>query len=83
MKIGTNSDFHLTYCTNIHPGEEWRLVFANLEQYVPVLQARIAPGKPFGIGLRLADVAARELLQGGALAHFQSWLLEHDLYVFT
>ena len=83
MKIGTNGGFHLTYCTNIHPGEEWRLVFANLEQYVPVLQARLAPGKPFGIGLRLADVAARELLQGSALAQFQSWLLEHNLYVFT
>ena len=74
MKIGINSGFHLTYCTNIHPGEEWKLVFANLEQYVPVLKARLAPGELFGIGLRLADVAARELLQGNALAQFQSWL---------
>ena len=83
MKIGINSGFHLTYCTNIHPGEEWKLVFANLEQYVPVLKARLAPGELFGIGLRLADVAARELLQGNALAQFQSWLEEQDLYVFT
>lgn len=83
MKIGINSGFHLTYCTNIHPGEEWKLVFANLEQYVPVLKARLAPGELFGIGLRLADVAARELLQGDALAQFQSWLEEQDLYVFT
>ena len=83
MKIGTNSGFHLTYCTNIHPGEEWRQVFANLEQYVPILKARLAPGELFGIGLRLADVAARELLQGNALAQFQSWLSEQDLYVFT
>ena len=83
MKIGINSGFHLTYCTNIHPGEEWKLVFFNLEQYVPVLKARLAPGELFGIGLRLADVAARELLQGNALAQFQSWLEEQDLYVFT
>lgn len=83
MKIGTNSGFHLTYCTNIHPGEEWSLVFANLEQYIPVLKAQLAPGKPFGIGLRLADVAARELQQGNSLAQFQSWLTEQDLYVFT
>lgn len=82
MKIGTNSDLHLTYCTNIHPGEEWSQVFANLKQYVPNLKAKLAPDKPFGIGLRLADVAARELLQG-ALAQFQAWLSEHDLYVFT
>jgi len=83
MKIGTNSDFHLTYCTNIHPGEEWSKVFANLKQYVPVLKARLAPEKAFGIGLRLAEVAARELLQGDTLAQFQSWLHAQDLYVFT
>ncbi|MBR8838000.1 MAG: metabolite traffic protein EboE [Stigonema ocellatum SAG 48.90 = DSM 106950] len=83
MKIETNKTFHLTYCTNIHPGEEWIKVFANLKQYIPDLKARLAPDKPFGIGLRLADVATRELLQGNALADFQSWLTELDLYVFT
>lgn len=82
MKISTNNT-HLTYCTNIHPGEEWSQVFANLKQYIPELKARLAPEKPFGIGLRLADVAARELLQGNTLAEFQSWLSEQDLYVFT
>lgn len=82
MKIETSS-IHLTYCTNIHPGEEWSQVFANLEQYVPVLKSRLAPEKPFGIGLRLADVAARELLQGNTLNQFQSWLAEQQLYVFT
>lgn len=83
MKISRSSNLHLTYCTNIHPGEEWSQVFANLEQYVPVLQTRIAPGKPFGIGLRLADVATRELLQGNNLNQFRSWLAQQDLYVFT
>jgi hypothetical protein len=83
MKIGTFGGFHLTYCTNIHPGEEWSQVFANLEQYIPVLKTRLAPGQPFGIGLRLADVAATQLLQGKALAQFQSWLSDRNLYVFT
>lgn len=82
MKIGTDN-IHLTYCTNIHPGEEWRMVDANLKQYIPALKAKLAPSKPFGIGLRLADVATRELLQGNTLADFQSWLKEQDLYVFT
>jgi hypothetical protein len=83
MKIETNQSFHLTYCTNIHPGEEWSKVFANLKQYIPALKAQLSPDKPFGIGLRLADVASRELLQGNVLAEFQSWLTEQDLYVFT
>lgn len=82
MKIA-NSNIHLTYCTNIHPGEEWSQVFANLKQYIPPLKARLAPEQPFGIGLRLADVATRELLQGNTLADFKSWLSEQDLYVFT
>ncbi|YAF94679.1 MAG: metabolite traffic protein EboE [Nodularia sp. CChRGM 3473] len=80
MKI---NNFHLTYCTNIHPGEEWEQVFANLKQYIPPLKARLAPDKPFGIGLRLAAVAAKKLLQGNTLIQFQSWLTEQGLYVFT
>lgn len=83
MQISTGGNFHLTYCTNIHPGEGWSEVFANLERYLPTLKARLAPERPFGIGLRLADSAARELLQGETLARFQAWLAERDLYVFT
>lgn len=83
MKIGTDSFFHLTYCTNIHPGDDWRAIFASLKQYIPALKARLSPDEPFGIGLRLSDLAARELLQGDRLMHFQSWLAEQDLYVFT
>jgi len=83
MKIGTHQNLHLTYCTNIHPGEEWDKVFANLHKYIPPLKARLAPNKPFGIGLRLGAVAAKEILQGKALTEFQSWLTEQGLYVFT
>ncbi|MBD1925208.1 metabolite traffic protein EboE [Trichocoleus sp. FACHB-90] len=82
MKIG-NSSFHLTYCTNIHPGENWSEAFANLKKYVPNLQVRLAPGKPFGIGLRLSDIAARELLEEDTLVQFQTWLNQQNLYVFT
>ncbi|MCJ8279191.1 MAG: metabolite traffic protein EboE [Rivularia sp. ALOHA_DT_140] len=83
MKIFSNKNFHLTYCTNIHPGENWSQVFANLQQYIPSLKKKLSPHQPFGIGLRLADVASRELLQGNTLQEFKSWLNEHDLYVFT
>jgi hypothetical protein len=83
MKITTPSEFHLTYCTNIHPGESWQEVFANLEKYVLLLKAQISPTQPFGIGLRLADIATRELLQGNTLAKLQTWLEQQNLYVFT
>ena len=83
MKITKDSNFHLTYCSNIHPGESWLEVFANLEKYVPNLKSRLSPTEPFGIGLRLADIAAKQLLESNNLAHFQDWLTQEDLYVFT
>ncbi|MEH2404117.1 metabolite traffic protein EboE [Nostoc sp.] len=83
MKITKHSNFHLTYCSNIHPGESWLEVFANLEKYVPNLKSRLSPTEPFGIGLRLADVAAKQLLESNNLAQFQAWLTQEDLYVFT
>lgn len=83
MQIGSDDFFHLTYCTNIHPGNGWNEVFANLQRYVLPLQARLAPGEKFGIGLRLSDIDSRELLQGEALQRFQNFLRDHNLYVFT
>lgn len=83
MKITKNNNFHLTYCSNIHPGETWLEVFANLENYIPKLKLRLSPTEPFGIGLRLADVAAKQLLESNNLAQFQAWLTQQDLYVFT
>ncbi len=83
MKITKNNNFHLTYCSNIHPGESWLEVFANLENYIPELKSRLSPTEPFGIGLRLSDVAARQLLESNNLAQFQAWLTQQDLYVFT
>ena len=83
MKLSTKTDLHLTYCTNIHPGETWAEVEHNLKQYILPLKTRLSPDKPFGIGLRLADIAARELLEGDNLFLFQTWLQTKDLYVFT
>ena len=83
MKILTNSNFHLTYCSNIHPGESWLEVFANLDKYIPKLKSRLSPKAPFGIGLRLADAAAKQLLESNNLAEFQAWLTQQNLYVFT
>ena len=83
MKITKDSNFHLTYCSNIHPGESWLEVFANLEKYVPNLKSHLSHTEPFGIGLRLADAAAKQLLESNNLAQFQAWLTQEDLYVFT
>jgi hypothetical protein len=77
------SPCHLTYCTNIHPGETWPEVFRNLQTYSIVLKQRISPDQPFGLGLRLSNAAAQTLLQGQALAEFKDWLTFQGLYIFT
>ena len=81
MNIGNKG--HLTYCTNIHPGESWVAVFSNLEQYCLAIKKNISPGKPFGIGLRLSNMSSEELLAGEHLRAFKIWLAENDLYIFT
>ncbi len=83
MKLATQTNLHLTYCSNIHPGETWAEVESNLKQYLPQLKARLSPEHPFGVGLRLADIATRELLEGDNLVQLKNWLEEQDLYVFT
>ena len=74
---------HLTYCTNIHPGETWKEVFRNLRDYIPVIKKGTSANEAFGIGLRLSNQASLELQKGGKLKEFISWLAENNCYVFT
>lgn len=74
---------HLGYCTNIHAGETWTDHFAALQQAIPHLKQRLSPDAPFGIGLRLSNIASEELEQAENLVAFQNWLAENDCYVFT
>lgn len=74
---------HLTYCSNIHPGETWPEVKQNLETYLPALKQKLSPGESFGVGLRLSNLASQELLGQDNLSLFKAWLIENNLYVFT
>jgi sugar phosphate isomerase/epimerase len=74
---------HLTYCTNIHPGESWPAVFENVRTHVLAVKARVAPDEPFGVGLRLSAEAARTLREPAELERFGEFLAGHGLYVFT
>lgn len=74
---------HLAYCTNIHRGETWPEIFGALCQHVLAVRDRVSPGQPYAIGLRLSDVASRELVQPDVLAAFKQWLAAENCYVFT
>lgn len=83
MRLDLDNPVELTYCTNVHPGESWAEVKANLRRYLPAIKARVAPDRPFGVGLRLSAEAAEELSQPAALESLRALLAEEGLYVFT
>lgn len=74
---------HLTYCTNVHPGDTWDETSAQLRHWLPLVKRRVAPDRPFGVGLRLSAAAAAGLADPGALEGFAGFLAEAGLYVFT
>ena len=76
-------NYQLTYCTNIHPGENWKVTFDNLKKYVPVIKQEVAPTQKFGLGLRLSNKASEELAADNNLFDFKRWLNQEDIYVFT
>jgi sugar phosphate isomerase/epimerase len=83
MRIEIAGRPHLTYCTNIHPGETWSEIFKNVEQYVLQVKRKVAPDCAYGIGLRLSGQAAQTLAAPKELDAFRQFLHNHNLYVFT
>lgn len=85
MNLGAG--VHLTYCSNIHPGESWAEVRANLSRYVLAVRDCLMPvgaqRQVFGVGLRLSAQAAAELAEPALLAELKSFLQHNGLYVFT
>jgi hypothetical protein len=74
---------HLTYCTNIHAGENWADHFNALKLNFPEIKKQLSPDEPMGIGLRLSNIASIEILTDNNLPEFKQWLQHNDAYVFT
>lgn len=77
------NDFHLSYCSNIHPGENWAITLKGLKENLPKVKEKLAPQNEFGVGLRLSNLASEELSKEDNLQNFKTWLDENGLYVFT
>lgn len=74
---------HLSYCSNIHPGETWEDTFQSLKDYIPKDKSNLGKKGPFGIGLRLSNQASETLISAEKLREFKDWLRVEDCYVFT
>ena len=84
MRLGGNPELgHLTYCTNIHSGEEWAEVRRSLQQYLPVVKADFTPDAPMGLGLRLSAAAGDVLQRQDAMDELKQILRDYGCYVFT
>jgi hypothetical protein len=81
MNIG--QEFHLTYCSNIHPANTWSEVFQNLKTFLPAVKRKLNHSAPFGVGLYLSNKASLQILQDNNLTEFKTWLDENGFYVFT
>ncbi len=80
MEIGGN---HLTYCSNIHPGESWEDHFMQLKLHFPGIREALAGNSPMALGLRIANNASCTLDEEKHLEEFRHWLHQHQAYVFA
>ncbi len=84
MILDHSTQLHLSYCTNVHPGESLAEVENTLRRDVNAVRTAMAWAQPFGVGLRLAAVATRELVQSASrLDEFKALLAELRMYTFT
>ena len=74
---------HLTYCSNIHPAEDWVGVFNKLKKHLPQIKKEVSPNQSFGLGLRISNLAANDLKNEKYLNEFKDFLKDGDYYVFT
>jgi len=83
MLIQNTPPLHLTYCLNIHRGETWGENFAAIREKTLAVRDKVAPGKEFGLGLRLSNKAAVALNSPEALQGVLEFFEENGLYAFT
>lgn len=84
MKLSSNGNkVHLTYCLNVHPGENWDDVLSSIKTYALHVRDVVAGGDPFGLGLRLGFQSAKALARPAIMENFKSFLDKENLYVFT
>ncbi|MCK0144978.1 metabolite traffic protein EboE [Arenibacter sp. F26102] len=78
-----DNKYHVGYCSNIHPGEDWEQTFNSLKTYLPKIKKEVSPDSAFGIGLRLSNIASLGLNEDDNLKEFKDWLDQNQFYAFT
>lgn len=83
MLISQKPRVDLTYCLNVHPGERWADQQKAIEECSLKVRDAVAPGKPFGLGLRVANLAAEELGNPELREEVRDFFARHNVYAFS
>lgn len=83
MQLPGTSSAHLTYCLNVHAGETLADSVVAIRDHAAPIRDLVAPGQPFGLGLRIANAASLELESPARLQELQAALAEGQFYAFT
>lgn len=73
----------LSYCTNVHAGNDYKTTLANLERYAVPVKRHVFPVGPMGVGLWLPQSAALDVIQHDRITDLAAWLDERGLCVVT
>ncbi|MEO1235255.1 MAG: metabolite traffic protein EboE [Planctomycetota bacterium] len=73
----------LGYCTNVHAGESFGEMRANLERFALPVKRRVCADRPMGVGLWFSNRALREVGDGGRAADLRGWLEGRGLLAYT
>ncbi len=73
----------LVYCLNVHRGETWAENFAAIREKALAVRRLVAPGEPFGLGLRLGGRAARDLASPEARREAADYFAAENLHAVT
>jgi len=74
---------HLSYCTNIHAGDDWQDVLPELQRQLPRVRKAMQYENDMGLGLRLSRKSVNALQDTENLEIFKTWLADNKHYVFT
>lgn len=83
MILFTNPRIDLTYCMNVHPGRSWEDQRRAIGETGIQVREKIGPGKPFGLGLRIANLASEELEKEELRREAADFFREKNCYPFT
>ncbi len=79
MQIDSN---HVSYCTNVHPAETFDELIETLNTDVAAVKSKVAPNRPFGVGLRLSAQMVLSMDEP-RLNTLNQTLADQDFYVFS